>query len=140
VVFFLTVFRFHRCSILGSPDTGAVGRYEAAVARDLFLPHSVSSYVTCFLPLVPIVLGTRLRYRVRLGFDSRQGHRSLSSYPSRLSLGLADPPLRWEHRTLSGVKRPEHGADHSSAPSECREEECVDLRRKFTHIAIAWAL
>jgi len=56
----------------------------------------------------------------------------LSSHPSRLSVGLTDPPVLWEYRTLSGVKRPEYGTDHSPASSESREEKCVDLRLNVT--------
>ena len=38
----------------GAPYSGAVGPTEAAVPRDLFLPHSATSYLSLvFLPLVP---------------------------------------------------------------------------------------
>jgi hypothetical protein len=128
------VYRFHRCSILMSSGTGAVGPTEAAVPRDLFLLHSATSYLSLvFCPSFLKYLGTWLRHRVQLGFDSRQELRFLSSHPSRLSWGLADTPVLWEYRTFSGVKRSEHGANHSPASSESREEKCVDLRLKFTH-------
>jgi hypothetical protein len=40
---------FHRCSILlVSSGTVAVGPAEAAVPRDLFLPHSATSYLSLF--------------------------------------------------------------------------------------------
>jgi len=89
------------------------------VPRDLFLPHSATSYLSLvFCRSFLKYLGTWLRYRVRLGFDSRQGARFLSSHPSTLPLDLADLPVRREYRTLRGVKRLERGADHSPASSE----------------------
>jgi hypothetical protein len=114
--------------------TGTVGPTEATVPRDLFLLQSSTRYQSLvFLGRSPLkYLGTWLRNRVRRGFDSRQELRFLSSHPSRLSLGLAGPPVQWEYRTLSRVKRPEHGADYSPASSESREEKCVDLRLAFT--------
>jgi len=119
-----------------SSGNGAVGPTEAAVPRDLFLPHSATSCLSLvFCRSFLKYLGTWLRYRVRLGFYSRQGLRFLSSHPSRLSLDLADLPVRWEYRTLRGVKRPERWAYNSPASNESREEECMDLRFKFTHMS-----
>lgn len=104
--------------------------------------------VTVFCRSFLKYLGTWPRYRVLLGFDSRQELRFLFSYPSRLSLGLADPPVLWEYRSLSGVKRPEHGAAHlllvrvekrnvcTCALSSPTRLHCVGLVRSCVSLAL----
>jgi hypothetical protein len=117
---------------LSLPPVLLCSRYNGNCSANGFslTPLRNQLYVTCVFCLSFLkYLCTWLRYRVRLGFDSRLGHRFWSSHPYILPLGLADPPVRWEHRTLGGVRQPERGANHSPAPSECREEECVDLHR-----------